>query len=345
MSNRLTALVKKHRWRALLVALAVVAAALLYMAGAVFVARGLSSERADFTIAARTGILKIRTYCAQRMVWDLPPGHVKQPTPLQPSAGTTPQGGDNERAHDVSISIESDALITVSRSPNSPLLIVVQRGEQESSSQAGNSLGTFTIGDESRPIDGPLYYRSTDAPHAFTLPVWGRATIGDDVPQGSGSAAGAVPLLSGATIRARIGIDRKFNSGIPRKTVIEETLDAGDIVDTHPEFIGTRPNAGPVRKLCGGQTEEWAAVGFIVPDNEAGSLDVVIHRSADAVSVARAGSKPFELSVPTWNAWLLSPRYQIGAAIIAILLGMLSFGANLYASMDLVGRIFGKRKT
>jgi hypothetical protein len=317
-------------WRR--IAITAVVAGLLIGGGLVLVAAGTKPARSDFTVTADTGILRLHTYCAQRLVWDLPPGIVSQPVPMQPQEDVKP-GAKNkidkeeEEKPDghISVAMEGNLFITISRAATGALMVVIQRGEGD---ETGDPLGTVTI---SNPIPGSkemerrsqvitekLYYRSVAGPKpTFTLPLWGHVIVGDDVPQGSGSAAGAAPLLQAATIRARVSLSGSLNEGVPRKTVINEVLDAGDIVDTHPTLSDQEMNKAAVAALCGPEVEDWAAVGFVTPEKD-GFLTAVVHRNAEALSVTRASAKPFVLSVPKWHKWFATPGWQ--GTIIALLL-------------------------
>ena len=301
-------------------------------------ARAVEPARADFTLTAETGILRLHTYCAQRLVWDLPPGKVSQPQPMMPgddegpassakpsSKSVSPQTADEERPDGhVSVAMEGDLFITVSRSAAGDLMVVIQRGD----SGGELPLGTVTVSNpregssemerKSQTIEDRLYYRSVDgADPAFTLPLWGRVIVGDDVPQGSGSAAGAAPLLQAATIRARVSTSGRLNEGVPRKTVIDESLDVGDIVDTHPTLAAEQMDAPRVKALCGSKSGDWAAVGFITPGSD-GMIKAVVHRNAEAVSVTRASAQPFDLSVRKWQSWLASDWLQGGIIVLVL---------------------------
>ena len=184
------------RWLWFLAAIAVIVTVL-----ALLVARGVKPSRANFTLTADTGILRLQTYCAQRLVWDLPPGKVTQPGAMVPGGEpTNPPGESEQSGQNVSLALEGNVLVTVSRSTEGNLLVVLQRGEGADESRP---MGTVKTGEESQAIVRKLYYQSTGTNPAFTLPLWGRVTVGDDVPQGSGSVAGAAPLLRAANIRAR----------------------------------------------------------------------------------------------------------------------------------------------
>lgn len=321
--------------------------------------RGVQPARADFTLTADTGILRLHTYCAQRLVWDLPPGKVSQPQPMMPADDEEPAAGakpatktaasqtppEEQPDGHISVAMEGDLFITVSRSAAGDLMVVIQRGDS-----GGNApLGTVTVSNpregssemerKSQTIKDKLYYRSVvGAAPAFTLPLWGRVIVGDDVPQGSGSAAGAAPLLHAANIRARVSASRDVNQGVPRKTVIDEALDAGDIVDTHPTLSDARMDAEGVKELCGPKAEDWAAVGFVTPGKD-GLLSAVIHRNAEAVSVTRASAMPFDLSVRKWQSWLTSAWLQ--ALIIVFVLVAWLIG-NLNNTVSLIHKIWPK---
>lgn len=312
------------------------------IAGSVIAYLGTRAARADFTLTADTGILRLQTYCAQRLVWDLPRGTVTMPGALAPpSEDGTPAVAAAAEPANISLAMEGHVQVTVSRGPQGNLLVTVQRGEGADASRPLGEVTESGATNKTQTITRQLYYQSADAAPSFTLPLWGRVIVGDDVPQGSGSEAGAASLLRKAEVRARVSLRGGLNQGVPRKTIIDESLDAGDIVDTHPELADEKLDAKSLAALCNRQEEAWASVGFIAP--EGGSLSLVVHRQARAFGVTRAGATPFTLSVPRWHLWLVNPVVQIFAGLFALLLGVISIVNNADNSRKALDRIAGFR--
>jgi len=315
----------------------------------------------DYTVAAQTATLSLRTYCGQKLAWDLPRGFVRVPGQLRLPDATPEADGVaavEPGAELVSVTIEQDVIVTLTVLPGNRLSVVWAL--PSAGGERAAAAGLVTVGGRTIPIDQTIYYESElplaggsagMAAAGFTFPLAGRVILGDDIPYGSGVEGRSAPVLQAASVVGRADVGSSRYGAAPRKTLLEEKLDTGDLVDTHPEFDNradrvararidlNSPNPACTAGDAAATDGAWAAMGFVSPDTQ-GAFQAVLHRRASGVGVSHLGAAPFMLTVPRWHAVILAPDYQILIALFVVLTSLISLALN---SLQLRARLASRK--
>ncbi len=291
-------------WPPLLVLAGIVATAPLYAP------LGLRpSPETVFAMQARTGVLEVHPACGRSLIWDLPAGRVlardcdpddpEQCGGVRDAVTVTLAGGSTAR-----IEMRADRRwgVTFGRldgpacadAGDSPIRITADYAELPA-----DALGYFYVAEPAGP-DAP--------PPGFSLPLAGRVIVGQFVEFGGGWSDVHSPTLSEGRV---FGRDVAVGTG-ERLTLLDEELDPGSIVDTHPRLAGADKAAD--------EASDRAATGFVL----SGEGDMLVQLSQRrSIAVTPYDGTPRRLEVPRWKVWWNSPLLQLVASIVGVFGGLL----------------------
>lgn len=285
-----------------------------------------ASETA-FAISATTDQMLVEPLCEDRLVWDLPAGHVlpvSAPPEAMACAGpAAPVTVELRGGAQALLTSRSDRRLDARLSPG--ILTDACRLPQ------GRSAISVQVGGVDLPADALGYlYRSGDCPQTGTddavdapdakdavrargvLIVSGRLQIGAAIPEGAGWGSGAamVSLLHEGEIVAR-HLAPFTNE---RMTLLEEKIDAGSIINTIPCLSETAATNNDALKEC--LDAAISTPGFIRLME--GGLDVQAYPTR-IVGVSPHMGEQRLVNLTRWDILIASPVAQLLAAVFAVL--------------------------
>jgi hypothetical protein len=275
----------------------------------------LPARNTAFSITARTDVLAIEPFCAEELVWDLPPGHVVAtgaasigqrcagpPLPvtmvLRGGARAEFETRPNGRVQARVSAYDKAACATGAHA--APIAVSVDGADL-----TGDAEGYFYLAGD---CDAAAPQESTPVILSFS----GRAILGRAIPYGAGwrDATPMAPILQHGEVLART---TALYTG-ERLTLLEEQLDPGSVVDTHP-CLGPEEHAGGAAQRC--RRPLVPAVGFVRIAGGSEGLEVQAYPEG-SVGVTPHGGEPRELRLTQWDRLKASTVVQALIAAIAL---------------------------
>jgi len=268
------------------------------------------SPETVFAVQARSGVLEVQPTCERSLIWDLPGGRL---IARQCGADDPADCGGLHEAVTATLSAGSSARIEMRADGRWGITFGVA-DRASCGDPAGMPVRITADYDELPPDESGYFYVAEpllpgEPPPAFALPLAGRITIGQFVEFGGGWSDVQSPTLSGGRV---FGRDVAIGTG-ERLTLLDEELDPGSIVDTHPR------QAGAVEP--GDTAAEPVATGFVLSSKDDGDrhdmlVQVSQRRSVAVIPYDGLGRR---LEIPRWKVWWNSPLLQLVASIVGVL--------------------------
>lgn len=263
------------------------------------------SPESVFAVTARTGVVEIHPTCERNLVWDLPAGRLLA---RNCSAVDPAECGGLREAVTATLAAGSSARIEMRADGRWGITF----GYVERLDCPGTTAEAIRISAdyEDVPADDAGYFYVAEppgegqAPPAFALPLAGRAIIGQFVEFGGGWSEVHSPTLSEGQV---FGRDVAVGTG-ERLTLLDEELDPGSIVDTHPRRAGAGDS--------GSDDAEPAASGFVLSGEADMLVQVSQKRSIAVIPYDGVGRR---LEIPRWKVWWNSPLLQLVASFAGVL--------------------------
>jgi len=267
------------------------------------------SPETVFAVQARTGVLEVQPACGRSLIWDLPAGRVlardcdaddmEQCGGVRDTVTVTMAGGSTARIemradHRWGVTFGRLDGPVCSDAGDSPIRVTADYVELPA-----DALGYFYVAEPASP-DAP--------PPGFSLPLAGRVIVGQFVEFGGGWSGVQSATLSEGRV---FGRDVAVGTG-ERLTLLDEELDPGSIVDTHPRLAGADKG--------GDEASDRVASGFVL----SGPGDMLVQLSQRrSIAVTPYDGVPRRLEVPRWKVWWSSPLLQLVASIVGVFGGLL----------------------
>jgi hypothetical protein len=160
---------------------------------------------------------------------------------------------------------------------------------------------------------------------ALTLRLHGRVVIGDSLPEGGGWQRSSAAILGRGHLSA---YGNAWLTG-ERLTLINEPIDPGAVVDTHPRMNAMDADDRPLIDIAATQencasaeTGGSPAEGFARGGKD-GALEVVVYRRGESIGIAPLGRPGMEIAVTAWSRYIASPIVQTAVALAAFLFFLL----------------------
>lgn len=258
-----------------------------------------------FAVQARTGVVEVQPMCGRSLIWDLPRGRLTARScdaldlascsQVHDGATVTLYAGASAR-----LEMRGDGLwgLTLGLVEDPPCV-----------EGFGEPLRVTADAEDLAPDPAGFFYVAEaagagEAAPPFAFPLTGRVTVGQFVEFGGGWTTVHSPTLTEGRV---FGRDVAVGTG-ERLTLLEEELDPGSIVDTHPaELRGGTQDAslGP-------------ATGFI----RSADGDMLVQLSQQrSVGVMPYDGVERRLEVARWKIWWASPFLQVLVSVLGVMAG------------------------
>ena len=276
------------------------------------------SKSTIFSIVAETRVFSVRPVCGAKILWDLPAGEV--------DGLTLRDGRAPPKAKSVSLGFGDDAVAHVAMGDDGRVMIRVRPLQPGTEAKS-----IFALRDAqplARDRDGYAFRTAGQVVgegRALTLRLVGRVVIGDSLPEGGGWKKSSAAILGRGHLS---GHDEALVTG-ERLTLINEPIDPGAVVDTHPRMNSTEADGRRLIDIAASQADcASAEMGGAPAEGFArgakdGALEVVVYRRGQSIGIAPLGKPGMEISVTKWRSWIASPIFQTAVAIAGVLLFLL----------------------
>lgn len=277
------------------------------------------SAESNFSVSAHTEVVAVEPSCALTLNWSLAPGTLTWISDKEPLA--PPKSCGNGKAG-IELTLRAGSRAVVEQLREGQWQVSVSRSQtyEKCASDLGGGRPMFEarVGE----VDcltakaAGLTYRALKPkpdedprPQEFTHLLEGRIVVGAPVIDTGGWGGEATTALREARVQARI------KAAVTQQSisVLDETIEAGSIIDTAPQ-------PGP---------DAPSARGFVRP-NKDGGLTVLAHVTSRHMGVTPHAGERRDVSVSRWSQLLLSPFLQ--ALLLAF--GVVAWSAQALATAD-----------
>lgn len=317
-----------------------------------------------FAVSAATGVVELRPLCPDKVVWDLPPGEVQGRSCLPENPDDLTSAEAFQRACSVSAEqvtvtllagatakVELDAadrwLLTFGTAPvpgcsvQNAVPLLVSAGDADlpfdpqgffyrphtaaAPAPAPSAADTAASEPASVEAHGSANPAAVEAQGSanLALALLGRVIIGQPMQFGAGWTAGSSPILNSARFVAR---SRALGTGQPL-TVMDEDVEAGTIIDTHPTTRFAAAAAGPP----GAADAIAQASGFVQLFDE--ELLVQVYQP-ESIGLLPYASESRIIRVPRWRPLWASPPVQLTVSVIVVAFTLLSLVFGYYQAKE-----------
>ena len=269
----------------------------------------LPAETASIAVAAQVHSLTLEVLCGEKLVWDLPPGEVRQRSVTVATRPKQPSGA-------VTLSLSAGARARLEASSVGALNLAVDRVESIARG-CGKDKPSFevTVGETRLPPDasGFFYAAAESKPEAgsVSLPLKGRIVLGRPVQHGGGwkQADSAAPESIFVTRRVVPAFSKE------RVTVGTDRLDDGSILDTH----GCLDSTTDETRRCAARESELAT-GFLRASAGKG-LEVQLYVRGPVGVRTYEGERQYLVSIPKISVAWQSELVVFWLALFVLLIG------------------------
>lgn len=276
------------------------------------------SAESNFSVSAHTEVVAVEPSCALTLNWSLAPGTltwISEKEPLAPARSC----GNGKDGIELTLRAGSRAVVeqlehgqwqvSVSRSPTYEKCASDLGGGRPVIEARAGQVDCLTTRAEGLTYRSPKPAPDQDPrPQEFTHLLEGRIVVGAPVLD-AGGWQGSATALREARVQARI------KAAVTQQSisVLDETIEAGSIIDTAPQ-------PGP---------DAPSARGFLRP-NKDGGLTVLAHVTSRHMGVTPHAGERRDVSVSRWSQLLVSPFLQ--ALLLAF--GVVAWSAQALATAD-----------
>ncbi len=277
---------------------------------------GMVSNDTLFSVQAQSQALQMTLGCGQRaLLWDLPPGQIAAvsgpgtaaPPPVSSQITVTLREGAR-----ADLLLQGDGRWSVRFDPDA----------SNACGAAGADAVTVTINGAPLPASAGSYLFVSQASAAFASawPLRGRVLIGDEVREGSGSSAAS--KLNGLLLSGQVEARTLDALTGQRRTLHEERLDRGSMLDTHACLDQREPDV----KACVQRSRSTTEGFFQLRDegDRAQRFEVQLTVTGREIGLRSHGAAQRSVGVSWWFRTVTTPWVQIVAAAVALLSSLIT---------------------